>query len=198
MVRAQIFAAAVLVFSSCFAFSQNNQVVRVGVATLENRSPHDVPRDVERDRLVSAINQLKPDKKAHIKLEAVPLDGNTGNDVVDEAAKKDCNYVVYPVLLEVNQIEPGVLQPGTIQTNPASPLGLPTPGTQAARPEFEATVAYKLYNIKAHTTTAGPAISDRHYTSEVDVVSQVLDRVASSVFDAIRKGGPSHPMQEHD
>ena len=196
MVRARIFLPAVLAFFSCMAFGQKNQVVRVGVATLENRSSRSVPADVERDRLVSAINDLKPDKKTHIKLEAVSVDGSTGNEVTEDAVKKNCDYVVYPVLLEVRQVEPGLVQPGTIQTAPNPALGLPTAQTQAMRPEFEATVAYNLYNIKAHKTTVGPALSGQQYTSEVDAVSQVLDRVALGVLGFIKKGGETHPMRE--
>ena len=189
MVSARGFLAAALVFFSCATFGQDNQVVRVGVATLENRTTRNVPLDVERDHLVSAINQLKPDKKTHIKLEAVSLDGDNPNDLTDEAIKKNCDYIVYPVLLQLSELEPGVPQPGTITTAPTSPLGLPNAETQAMRPEFEATVAYNLYDIKARSATPGPALSDHHHTSQVGVVSQVLDRVALSIFAVIRKGG---------
>ena len=199
MVRAQTFIPVILVLLSCLAFGENNTIVRVGVALLENRSTRGVPLDVERDRLVSAINDLKPDKKTHVKLEAVPLDGSTGNDVTDEAVKKNCDYIVYPVLLDLRQLgDPYMPQPGTIQTNPNAGLGSQSPETQAMNPSFEATVAYKLYNVSAHTTTPGPAFSERHDTTELNTVSQVMNRIALNVLEVIRKGGQSHPMREQD
>jgi hypothetical protein len=200
MVRARIFLVAVVVvfFCSCLAFGQNNQVVRVGVAPLENRSNRNVPPEGGRDSLVLAINQLKPDKKTHMKLEAVPLDGSTGNEITDDASKKNCDYIVYPVLLQLNELEPGVLQPGTISTDPSSALGLPNAETQTKRPGYEATVAYNLYNIKGHTTSPGPALSGARHPVEQEAVAQVLDRVALNVFGTIRKGGQTHPMREQD
>jgi len=198
MVRVQILLTAVLVFLSLAAFGQNSHVIRVGVAPLENRSTRNVPADSERDRLVLALNGLKPDKKTHVKVEAVPVDGSTGNEVTDDAVKKNCDYVAYPVLLQVSELEPGVLQPGTISTNPSSVVVPPTAETQAERPEYEATVAYQLYHIKAHTTTSGPALSGSRHPSEQEAISQGLDRVALSVFDVIKKGAPTHPMHELD
>jgi hypothetical protein len=179
------------------ALAQNSQTVRVGVAALENQSARSVPLDVEHDRLVRSINQLKPDKKTHLKLEAVPLEGSSGNEVVEQAAQKSCDYVVYPTLLELRQSgDPYVRRPGTMQTNPNATWGNQTPEGQAMEPQYEATVDYKLYDVKAHTTTPGPPFSARA-TSEIDTVAQVLDRIAMSVFGVIKKGGtPPAPMRE--
>ena len=49
----------------------------VGVALLQNHAGRSVPANVERDRLVRALNQLKPDKKTHMKVVGVPLEGYT-------------------------------------------------------------------------------------------------------------------------
>lgn len=196
MVRARILLAAILVFFLYPAFGQKNQVVRVGVAPLENRSSASAPSDVERDRLVLAINQLKPDKKTHLKLEAVALEGETGNDVTDDAVKKNCDYVVYPMLLKLSELEPGVLQPGTVTTDPSSIVGPPTVDSQTMRTEYEATAAFKLYNIKGHSTISRPALTGIRHPFEQEAVSEALDRVVLSVFDVIKKGGQTHPMEE--
>jgi hypothetical protein len=190
-----LFLIAVLL--SSLAFAESNSVVRVGVATMENQAGRSVPPDVERDRLVRAINQLKPDKKTHLKLEAVPLDGSSGNELADQAAQKNCDYVVYTTLTELRQSgDPYQHRPGTIETNPNGVWNNRTPEGQAMDPEYRATVEYKLYNVKAHSTIAGAPYSNQGSGNEVDTVSQIMDRIANSVFSEIKKGGSSAPMQE--
>ena len=67
--------------------AQENEV-RVGVALLKNQAGRSVPANVERDRLVKALNQLKADKKTHMKGVGVPLDGMTPNEISEEAEQK--------------------------------------------------------------------------------------------------------------
>jgi hypothetical protein len=86
---------------SLCAFAQENHIVRVGVATMKNAAGLSVPGNLERDRLVAALNQQKPDKKLHIKVQGVPLDGITPDDVGAEAKDKKCDYVVYTTLVEL-------------------------------------------------------------------------------------------------
>ncbi|HVO62231.1 MAG TPA: hypothetical protein VMT53_14940, partial [Terriglobales bacterium] len=74
-----IFALCLLLASACLAQDTDN-VIRVGVAVMENNAGRSVPGNVERDRLVKAINQLKPDKKTHVKVEAVPLQSSSAGD----------------------------------------------------------------------------------------------------------------------
>ena len=68
---------------------------------MQNDAGRSVPGNVERDRLVAAINQRKPDKKTHVKVQAIPLDGMTGNEVAEEAEQQKCQYVVYTTLTEL-------------------------------------------------------------------------------------------------
>src|SRR5208282_3959587 len=81
-------ACAVLVgvcLLSLCGLAQENRIIRVGVATMENRTGRGVPGNAERDRLVGALNGEKPDKKLHLKVQGVPLDGATPEDVGVEA-----------------------------------------------------------------------------------------------------------------
>jgi len=194
MYRALLLLIALL---PSLVFAQNGQVVRVGVATLDNQSGRGVPVDVERDRLVRALNQIKPDKKTHLKLEAIPLEGTSGNELSDRAAQKNCDYILYTTLTELRQAgDPYQHRPGTIETNPNGQWSSQNPSAQAMDPEYRATAEYRLYNIKAHTTITGPPYSTQQATNEMDTVSQLLDRVASNVFSEIKKGGTPGPMRE--
>ena len=95
--------------------------MRVGVALLQNQAGRSVPANVERDRLVKALNQLKPDKKTHVKVVGVPLEGMTRDEIGEEAEQKKCQYVVYTTLTELrNADDPYQHVPGTIETNPNS------------------------------------------------------------------------------
>src|SRR5664279_3330243 len=96
--RRLCFLAVILI--SISGLAQEN-AVRVGVALLQNEAGRSVPANVERDRLVKALNQLKPDKKTHVKVVGVPLEGSTGSEISDEAAQKKCQYVVYTTLTEL-------------------------------------------------------------------------------------------------
>src|SRR5262249_9968133 len=81
-------------------FAQGN-TVRVGVAVMQNEAGRSVSGTLERDRLVQALNRMKPDKKTHVQVQAVPLDAMTGNEADDEAASKKCAYVVFTTLTEL-------------------------------------------------------------------------------------------------
>jgi len=194
MYRALIAIAIVL---SCCAFAETNSIVRVGIAPMQNQAGRSVPPNLERDRLVRAINQLKPDKKTHLKLEAVPLDGGNGNDLAGEAAQKNCDYIVYTTLTELRQSgDPYQHRPGTIETNPNGVWNNQNPAAQRVDPEYRATVEYKLYSVKSHSTVAGAPYSTQQAGNDIDTVSQVMDRVANSVFAEIKKTGTPSPMPE--
>src|ERR1035441_2283227 len=89
----QLCFLAVVLFSIVGVAQEN--AVRVGVALLQNEAGRAVPANVERDRLVKALNQLKPDKKTHVKVVGVPLEGMTPDEIGQEAQQKKCKYVVY-------------------------------------------------------------------------------------------------------
>ena len=184
-------------------FTQENSVVRVGVATMQNRAARSIPGNVERDRLVAALNQEKPDKKRHIKIQGVPLDGTTPDDVASELQQKKCDYVVYTALTELQSssdatsARPGTMQtnPGSMQTNPGGVWHSPNQTeTNGLNPEYRATVDYKLYRTGNPAAISGAPFSVRESMPEIDVVSQVMNQIANRVFADIKKAGPA--MQE--
>ena len=183
-----------VVLSSIIGLAQEN-VVRVGVALLQNEAGRAVPADVERDRLVKALNQLKPDKKTHVKVVGVPLEGMTPDEIGQEAQQKKCQYVVYTTLTELrNADDPYQHPPGTIETNPNSQWSNRDPRSERQDPEFRVTVNYKLVSVGSNNVVAGAPYSTQLAMNEIDAVSQVLDRVANAVFGEIKKGAA--PTQE--
>src|SRR6516165_5431588 len=135
-----------------FCLSQENAVY-VGVAVMQNYAGLSVPGNVEQDRLIKAINQVKPDKKTHLKVEAVALNAASDDEALQEAAEKKCQYVVFTKLTELRGgNDPYQHHAGTIETNPNSQWSNRTLEGREVDPEFRATVSYKL------TTGSGMAI----------------------------------------
>ncbi len=181
---------------SLFASAQENRVITVGVPLMVNQAGRSVPPAVERDRLIQAFNDLKPDKKTGIKVRAVALGGATGDEISDEAAQKKCDYVVYTALTELRTgTDPYQRRPGTIETNPDSQWGSRSPEGQAMDPEYRATVEYKLYSLGAHSMISGAPFSTQGGPNEIVTVGQIMDRIANKVFAEVKKGSPP-PMRE--
>jgi hypothetical protein len=176
---------------SMFGFAQEN-ASRVGVAVMQNHAGRSVPGTLERDRLVQALNHAKPDKKTHLKVEAVPLNGSTGDEVAEEAEQKKCEYVVYTTLTELRGADdPYQHIPGTVETNPNSqwnPGGHPQ--AQRMDPEYRATVDYKLVKVGSNSVVSGAPFSTQQNGNEIDTVSQIMDRIALQVADQVKKGSP--------
>jgi hypothetical protein len=189
-------ASRAVILSCCLfclsAVAQENQIVRVGVAVMQNKAGRAVPGNMERDRLVAALNQLKPDKKLHFKVQGVPLDGMTPDETGDEAQQKKCAYVVYTSLVELqSSTDPAMHRPGTIQTNPNGVWGMPN---SPMNPEYAATVEYRLYRTGDSSAVANAPLTNRQAADEEAVVAQVMNQIANRVFAEIKKG-PA-PMQE--
>jgi hypothetical protein len=175
-----------------FCLSQENAVY-VGVAVMQNYAGRSVPGNVEQDRLIKAINQIKPDKKTHLKVQAVALNAASDEEALQEAAQKKCQYVVFTKLTELRSgNDPYQHQAGTIETNPNSQWSNRTGEGRAVDPEYRATVDYKL------TSASGSAISGAPFstqgTDEIGTVSQIMGRIALQVVDQIKKGAA--PMRE--
>src|SRR5271165_3471642 len=195
MLRAFIFPLCLI---SLCGFAQENRVIRVGVATMKNQAGRSVPGDMERDRLVAALNHQKP----HLAVQGVPLEGVSAEEVGTEAKEKQCDYVVYTSLIElraatdpVQRGTPGTIQPGppgTIQSNPGGVWNNPNnPRAQGLNPEYSATVEYRLYRTGDVEAISGAPFTNQQALPEEAVVSQVMDRIATRVFSEIKKAPPA-------
>jgi hypothetical protein len=197
MQRFTLLAFVLLVCSlSMWAAAQENRVILVGVPVMKNAAARSVPANLERDRLVAALNQQKPDKKTHIKVEGVALEGTSADEVAEEAKQKKCAYVVYTTLVELRtDSDPNQIRPGTIQTNPGGVWTTPnSPQARGNDPEYSATVEYKLYRTGDLTPIAGDPFTNQQAMPDDAVVGQLMDRIASRVFSEVKKAPP--PMQE--
>lgn len=192
--RVSRLAALLFIVFSCLSvlgFAQEN-AIRVCVAVMQNRAGRSVPGTVERDRLAHALNHSKPDKKTHLQMQGVPLDGMTVDEVSEEAASKKCAYVVYTTLTELRSSDdPYQHTPGTIETNPNSQWSPPgNAEAQRMDPEYRATVDYKLVRVDSGRVISGVPFSTQQSGNEIDTVSQIMDRIAVQVADQIKKGAP--------
>ncbi len=191
MARASILA--VLLTVPAIAFSQEVRVVRVCVPVMRNNANRSVPGELERDRLVKALSDQKPDKKLHLKLQGVGLEGTNPEEVPSQGDENRCDYIVYTTLLELRtQSEPAQRRPGTFETNPKAQRPQ-NPETAALNPEFRATVEYKLYRNGDRSPISGAPFSTEAELSEIDVVSQLMDRIANRVFSEVKKGASANP-----
>ena len=203
------FAIRALILSFCFlglyAVAQENQIVKVGVPVMKNAAGRSVPGNLERNRLVAALNQQKPDKKTHLKVQGIPLEGMTPDEVGDEAKQKNCDYVVYTTLLELqSSTDPNIPQrpgatPGTIQTNPNGGWSTPSGGRNGAgaeglNPEYRATVEYRLYRTGNPSAISGAPFSNQQVSDEETVVSAIMNQIANRVWGEIKKGGAPPPQ----
>jgi hypothetical protein len=194
------FMSRVTVLSFCLLavslFAQENRVIQVGVATMKNAAGLAVPGTLERDHLVAALNQQKPDKKQHLAVQGVPLDGTSPDEAASEAKDKKCDYVVYTTLVELrSSSDPAQIRPGTVETNPNGVWSQRNnPRAQAIEPEYRATVEYRLYRSGESAAMSGAPFSTQQALPEDAVVAQVMDRIASRVFADIKKTPP--PLHE--
>src|SRR5215469_13841243 len=192
--RSSFSLLSLVVLTGLCTHAQDNPI-RVGVAVMQNQAGRSVSGTLERDRLVQALNHMKPDKKTHMQVEAVALDAMSGNEADDEAASKKCAYVVFTTLTELRSYDdPYQHRPNTIETNPNSQWSTQNGPAQRMDPEYRVTVEYKLYRTGG-SEIAGSPYSTQVAMNEIDAVSQVMDRIASRVADEVKKGTPA-PMKE--
>jgi hypothetical protein len=195
------FATRTLILSFClislYALAQENRIVRVGVAMMQSQAGHSMSGAWGQDRLVAALNQQKPDKKQHIKLQGVPLEGTGSEEVANEAKQKNCDYVVYTNLVDLQAATDSTMQPrsgGTMQTYPGGSLGMPPNNpnnTRTGNTQYRATMDYRLYRAGDAAAITSSSLTNQQSGPEENVVAQVLSQVANRVFAEVRKAPPA-------
>jgi len=192
------FLLVVLQTTSLEALPQQElRVIRVGVPVMKNGASRGVSGELERDRLVKALNDEKPDKKLHVRVQGVPLEGTDSRDVASEADEKKCDYIVYTTLVQLRtQGDRVERRPGTVDINPNSQRGTQGPEQAAMNPEFDATVEYKLYQTGDGRAFSGAPFSAHDALADTEVVGQVMDHIANRVFDEVKKRPASRTEQK--
>jgi len=178
--------------------AQENRIVRVGVAAMQTQASQGLSANWAQDRLVAGLNQQKPDKKQHIKLQGVPLQGGSPEEIENEAKQKNCDYMLSTSLVELQAVMTSATQP-RITSMPTTPpgLGMPPPGTtnspQSTTTQYQATVTYRLFRAGDATTTASSSVTYQQNGPPENVVSQVLGQVVNRVFGDIKKAPATKP-----
>ncbi len=190
---------------SLCALAQENRIVHVGVATMQSQAGQSISGNWGQDRLVADLNQQKPDKKQHIKLQGIALEGTSPEEVGNEAKQKNCDYVVYTRLMELQQgssnnpmqQQQQSQRPGGMQPYPGGTLGLPpnantnTTNGPGMSQGYRATVEYRLYRSGDATALSNASLSGQQMGPAEAVVSQVLNQVASRVLADVKKAPPA-------
>jgi hypothetical protein len=199
------FTVRALILSFCLlslcAMAQENRVIRVGVAVMRSQAASSLSGNWAQDRLVADLNQQKPDKKQHIKLQGIPLEGTSPDEVGNEANQKNCDYVVYTNLLELRQassdnpMQQQQSPPGGMQPYPGGTLGLPPTPSNTNPPgmsqAYRATVEYRLYRTGDSAAVSSTSLSGQQSGPAEAAVSQVLNQVASRVLADVKKAPPA-------
>ena len=152
---------------------------------------------------MGALNQEKPDKKLHLTVQGVPLEGTTPEAVGAEAKQKNCDYVVYTTLTELQASSgSGMARPGGIPPNPGQSddsrqskrwvePGSNNPNGRAMNTEYRATVEYRLYRVGGPDALSEAPVSAQQMMPDVEVVGQVMNQIARRVFGQVKKAPPA-------
>jgi hypothetical protein len=151
--------------------AQENRSVRVGVTVLQN-APVGLSATAARDRLVKDLNKQKKSLVA-----AVPLDHYAGQQLSDEAQKKNCAFIVYPASTEAY---------AQGQDSTGGPFNMAT-AQEHNVPNFHATIEYKVYRASDLTTVVGGSAKAQGAGSQAEITGEALDEVAKKVSADIKR-----------
>ena len=80
--------------------ADQKHTIRVGIAAMTNRSGRQASPIWERDQLVRELQRKRTDRKSSIVIEAVSLDASSREDAGQEAAQKNCDYLVLTTMVD--------------------------------------------------------------------------------------------------
>ena len=167
---------------SCPVFAQEKPVVRIGVALPAGGVQGIANTDI-RDRLVKILSQHKSDKKLKISVEALALDAPPGGATLAEAAKKNCQFVLYSRLRPLQ---------GSFQVSRTAD------GSVTNTPTVTATLEYLLRGVAdGGSYGSGSAKSDESF-SDKDAVLEAAGRSSKAVLVDLAKGGGVNRSQTGD
>lgn len=207
MTRPRAVLVVIFTLLSVFALAKKNtdkpagsdeNAIKVGVAVLKNTATRSVPVNVERDRLVSAINRLKPPKHAKdaAKILAVPLDSASPEEANAQATKLGCQYVVFTNLTELRESgdQPGPPRPGEVRIGRDPVADDPNVAYRHETQRY-AVMEFQLVNTGGGNALFDTSASAHEATTEDGIVSMLMDRVANRVVSEIRNSGTRPPIE---
>jgi VWFA-related protein len=137
-----------------------------------------------RDRLVKALNRLKPDKKLNASVRAVPLEETPGQKAMAEASEKGCLFLLSTYLTDLRISS--VLKPSEMNS-----------GDLVAYPIFSTTIEYELTRAVDGTPFGTGSVKEEDTTSLTEVVRRAVNHLAAKAFADLRDGGsaPASDLQ---
>lgn len=176
----------------------SGKVIKVGVAVLKNTAPRSVPVAVERDRLVRAINQMKPPKhtKNAAKIQAVALDSASPEAANSQARELGCEYVVFTELTDLRESgDPArAPRPGEVHIGRDPVANDPNVGYRHEVQRY-GVMQFQLFQVDEGSPRFDTSASAHEATTEDGIVSMLMDRVANRVVSEIRNDN-SRPAME--
>jgi len=166
--------------------SKEEKVIHIGVAVPINHSRRIVDTTWARLQLAREIKVLRKDKHSPLLIDAVALDSSDREEAIDEAAKKDCDYVV--TTLVVDPAVPGEVRvgPGGLQRGPQI-IG-------NANPQQNLAVQFVLLRLgSARNLAEGTVAAPSGQSDGIDAASEAMRGVATRVAHEVRKARPPAP-----
>jgi hypothetical protein len=80
--------------------ADQKHTIRVGVAVMTNRSGRQASPIWERDQLMRELQRKRTDRKSSLVIDAVSLDASSREDALQEAAQKNCEYLVLTTMVD--------------------------------------------------------------------------------------------------
>lgn len=177
---------------------KNAEAIKIGVAVLKNTATRSVPVTVERDRLVNAINHIKPPKhsKDRTRIQAVALDTASVGEANEQARDRGCDYVVFTNLTELRESgDPAPApRPGEIRIGRDPVANDPNPAYRHDVQRY-GVMEFQLFRLGDPSPRVDTSTSDQDFTTADGILSALMDRVANRVVSEIRSGSKSVPME---
>ena len=190
---------AVVFLSPLTLAAQNNELIRLCVAVLENRSHQAVTPEWQQKELIRALERTNKKKEVTkgtaARIAVVALESTSGSD--PKVQKEGCRFVLYTQLVDVQRVGTG-----RVGTTPPGAIGTGvTIGKVDEPPDFrrllhDATVNYRIVRGGDGDTEAWASgiVTEKDTVTEDALVSRLMDQIANRTANELRN--PHASMQE--
>ncbi|GAC1396779.1 MAG: hypothetical protein NVSMB56_11760 [Pyrinomonadaceae bacterium] len=154
--------------------------LRVGVIAIGNQTEGSFSTDAAREKLIASLNGSG--------LDAVPVDAQSIEAVMDESRAKQCDFVLYTDVAGLKK--PSASAEGASAVLDRTPLGGLGGFGRKAAPSYVVNLNFRLLAVPASGDEATPRLeskSDGKGDSDTNAVNKALDGEAKAVAGAAKK-----------
>ena len=160
-----------------------NSTIRVGIAVMTNRSGRQASPIWERDQLMRELQRKRTDRKSSIVIDAVSLDASSREDAGQEAAQKNCEYLVLTTMVDPRR------GPG-ISTGPDG-IAPPPVIVGNARPGQILAIDFVILSVSDQRTLAeGTSTASVEENNDTRAADEAMRMTAHRVASELRKDHP--------